>query len=248
MIGKERFGNAERREIVRYAGIRTWLALPENFDPHSGRFVIAFHGRGGTLENHNLVREPGCILTQRLTGRGYAVAIPEIGTDHWGNPEARAKTLALADWLRDEYGAPDALPLLGFSMGALTMLKFAVCHPRRAARMVDLFGITDLPGFRQERVIYRESIDAAYGGEPMTQANPMDHTATLAAIPLAIFHGTMDDIVDLQHSLRLFAALRAIGAPVTLRTVSGVGHDNRIAAIEAETIADFLTTKREVKP
>lgn len=57
------------------------------------------------------------------------------------------------------------------------------------------------------------------------QASPVTH-ASKSAAPMLIIHGDKDDIVPLQQSEVLAAALKQAGADTTLHVVKGAGHGN----------------------
>jgi acetyl esterase/lipase len=78
--------------------------------------------------------------------------------------------------------------------------------------------------------------------------------ATKAAPPFLIYHGDQDDLVAPAHGQKLYEALQAVGAPVSLVTVRHSGHvftpvggapDPSVAQVQQQ-IADFFD--RALKP
>ena len=63
-----------------------------------------------------------------------------------------------------------------------------------------------------------ERLDLARAGSPLTYVGP-------ASAPFLNIHGTVDEIVPFDQSVRLDAALRAAGVESTLVPVQGAGHD-----------------------
>ncbi|MDV7399811.1 prolyl oligopeptidase family serine peptidase, partial [Arthrospira platensis SPKY1] len=55
------------------------------------------------------------------------------------------------------------------------------------------------------------------GGDPEKAKN-------IAAIPLWIFHGEVDPVIPVQHSIDMYEALQKVGAQPRLTTYSTLGH------------------------
>jgi len=53
------------------------------------------------------------------------------------------------------------------------------------------------------------------------------------APPALLMHGEADEVVDIGHAHRMAAVLQGLGVPVTLRTYSGRGHRDTVAAFAA---------------
>lgn len=59
------------------------------------------------------------------------------------------------------------------------------------------------------------------------ERSPIHHADKLAQVPLLIFHGTNDPVVDISQSRQLTAAINAIGGTVELIEFDGEGHGFR---------------------
>ena len=79
------------------------------------------------------------------------------------------------------------------------------------------------------------------------EASPIAHVAR-GASPFLIVHGTADDFVPLEQSMRLHAALRDAGVDSTLYIVEGAGHSAHI--LERTEVQEMAvrTLDRYLKP
>lgn len=105
---------------------------------------------------------------------------------------------------------PSAVFLAGLSGGGhmtLLALKERPNFFRAAAAFVP---ITDLERWAEENGEYRPHILACTGGDPteMRKRSPISYADRLANANLKIFHGKDDDVVPMEHSLRMYLAIR----------------------------------------
>ena len=96
--------------------------------------------------------------------------------------------------------------------------------------VVDFFGPTELVGTDPLDPLGNPSIVTQLLGGPAqeyperaTSASPLRHV-DVSDVPFFIVHGTEDPLVAYSDSVKLAAALRAVGVPVVFQTVTGGGH------------------------
>jgi len=78
-----------------------------------------------------------------------------------------------------------------------------------------------------------------------TQMRMSEGAARIAAIPQWAFHGDADDIVSVEHSRKMVAALRDAGAEVRYTEYAGVRHNSWDRAYaEPELIPWLLGVRR----
>jgi acetyl esterase/lipase len=147
----------------------------------------------------------------------------------------------------DEYGVdPSRFGVWGASAGGhlaallgtsahVPALEGDLGHAEQSSEVqavVDICGPTDLTQVVQaqaEHVIVAEVVDQLLGGplaehlELARAASPLAHVGPGSA-PYLIIHGELDDVIPLEQSERLEAALRAAGVEATLIRVKGGGH------------------------
>lgn len=116
---------------------------------------------------------------------------------------------------------PSRIYLTGLSMGGFGVWRMAAERPHRYAAAVPVCG----------------------GGDPRWAPR-------LATVPIWAFHGDADDVVPVEHSLQMVAALEAIGAPVRLTRYPDVAHDSWTRTFEDPELYRWLLAQRlrEVAP
>lgn len=109
----------------------------------------------------------------------------------------RDMTATLIEEIVEEYNVdPQRIYLTGFSMGAFGTFSMLSEYPDLFAAAVPLAG----------------------GGNPFTVDSYVD-------VPMWIFHGAVDDIVDAHASIEMEQALLAAGGSPRLTILPGIGHD-----------------------
>ena len=125
---------------------------------------------------------------------------------------AERVAIAALDSVSREFAVDsDRVYLTGASFGGTTALTMAAREPDRFAAVVPLAGgkcdpcIMDATG--------------AAAGEVLSVV-----AQRLRRVPIWLFHGGSDDVVDVHQSRDIDAALRQVGAPVRFSELPGVGH------------------------
>jgi dipeptidyl aminopeptidase/acylaminoacyl peptidase len=221
---------------------------PEPSKGEKAGLVIHLYGRGGSHTDFNLRNPAYDELRRLLVQRGYFIVVPELGTDHWMNDKAVRSLDAIVAGMV-EAGAVDSarVHILGTSMGGCSGLAYIIRRPGVIRSICALFPITDAAAWMKERPDYAASIAAGHGvaadrlAPVLKQLSAMQHINAFARVPVFLLHGDADSCVPVHHSRDFFAALRARGARVVYREVTGGGHDDGIAARHQTEMADFLT-------
>ena len=160
---------------------------------------------------------------------------------------------------REEYLIdPNRIVLWGDSSGGHTVVSLAVERPDLAKCVVDWFGPTDIekmncyPSVRDHR-----SPDSAEGclmggvsvlenRELFQKANPLNMISDEVPLPsFLIFHGSRDDVVPFNQSVRLYEKLRECGKDAQFYRLEGAGHGTKgFTSREAlETTLDWIREK-----
>ena len=135
----------------------------------------------------------------------------------WQTPEMEALAMATLDAGAAEFrGDPERTYLTGLSMGGYATWDLAGQYPSRFAAIAVVCG-----GVRPPRIAVRE-------GAP--QAIPQDAyeaaAQKVAALPIQVFHGSLDPTVPVSESRQIVEALEALGADVNYTEYKGVGHNS----------------------
>ena len=98
--------------------------------------------------------------------------------------------------------------LLGLSGGGHMALMMAGFIPEYFKAIGSYVPITDLKKWTVQNPDYAEGVRACCGSEEeMAKRSPMAYLDTIVKANIKIFHGKYDDVVPVQQSLELFAAL-----------------------------------------
>ncbi|MFF2746137.1 alpha/beta hydrolase family protein [Kitasatospora sp. NPDC058048] len=181
--------NARLRTVPYTAGRLTDIHLPASGATGPAPVVLLWHGNG---PNERDVLRP---LAQEAAGLGLLVLVPDWdATQPDGGSAELLASLARARPIATEYGGdPTRLVLAGWSMGGREAIAVAT-HPDTPAEL---------------RPAAAVGIASHYSTRAVTTGEaPLDHlAATPSPVPLRLVHGTADEIVDVEHTRQLSAAL-----------------------------------------
>lgn len=213
--------------------IPAFLTTPpaDKFGP--GPYPTLIEPHGGPWARDNLDWDfSGWV--QYFASRGYAVLQPQFrGSEGWGQKLWRAGDgqwgQTMQDdkddgvkWLIDQkIAAPDRVAMFGYSYGGYAALAAAIRPNGLYQCAVSGAGAGDLASIKREtydnrfqREFQNPTID---GLDPLKQARE-------AKIPLFIYHGDRDQIVDVKQSRRFVEELKAAGKPHRYLEIKDAGH------------------------
>jgi predicted esterase len=148
--------------------------------------------------------------------------------------------------VRKRYKVDDErIYLMGVSMGGCGAWRLGVRHPDLFAALVPICGWSDW------RLWYRKwfsPIDAPrelpdWQRPLLLRADALSHARRLVHTPAFIMHGARDDVVNVEHSRRMFRKLRRLGADVVYREYSRAGHEG--FASRWRSVFEWLDGKRK---
>lgn len=109
--------------------------------------------------------------------------------------------------------------LTGLSMGAWGSWNLAFAHPELFAALVPIAGFVD-------RV-------------------PMVENCKISTIPIRIFHGLQDDIVDANYSIAIFNKLRECNKDIKLQLFDDANHDSWTRVYDNPAIYEWMLTQKK---
>ncbi len=204
--------------------------------------ILSLHGAGGYGSDG---------VKQTMEGLGPAIRrhperfpalvvfpqSPANGTPGWQAIGGRIALAALDKTIDEFHGDASRVTLTGISIGGNGVWYLAYHHPERFA------GLLVVCGFAAERkgtmypILYPSVVPGV--------SDPSAAVAQrLAHIPTWIFHGDADRTVPVEHSRRMAAALRALGAPVQYTELAGVDHNAWDYAFDRPDVASWLLKQR----
>lgn len=211
------------------------LHLPDG----DGPFPVVLWIHGGGWQEGSRVWLPDSIapfgLHERLLARGYAVADVDYRLSAEAPYPAQLIDVQSAiQWLRHHAEQlrldPGRFATLGESAGGhlAAMAGLAGADETAIQAVVNWYGAADLLDVRNDRDA--NTAPALLLGGPIAErrdfaewASPL-YRVHAAAPPFLNMHGTDDDVVPFDESVRLAEALRAQGVRCDLYPVPGAGH------------------------
>jgi len=122
-------------------------------------------------------------------------------------------------------------------------------YPSRVSCVVDLAGDVDLAAYTQPPALHE--VVALLGGTPQEAPERYRDASPLSwidgrATPFLVVHGEQDDVVPIEQSRRLVAALHAAGVEVRYVELASTGHDGLTWARVGPAVLAFLD--RHLRP
>lgn len=114
---------------------------------------------------------------------------------------------------------PDRVYLTGLSMGAWGAWNLAFAHPDMFAALVPIAGFVD-------RV-------------------PMIENCKIQHIPTRIFHGLMDDVVDVSYSVNIYKKLRTCSKDIELTIFDDANHDSWTRVYDDPAIYEWMMQQKK---
>src|SRR5881394_3435489 len=196
--------------------------------------ILFLHGAGergddGLLQTNVGV---GAAIRQNASRYPAIVVFPQVPRDsQWVGTPADMAVAALQQTMREFHVDPKRVYLTGLSMGGNGTWYIAYRHPELFAAVVPICGwIRDFPQFR--------------GSQPVVPGDSAQImpllVQKLGKTPIWIFHGEVDQVVNVNGSREPAAALKAAGADVHYTELLGLNHNSWDAAYASEEFRTWL--------
>lgn len=152
---------------------------------------------------------------------------------------------ARTDYRSDRYDQPpDPGPTMRLLIG---LIRSTISGLPVDADRIYVVG-NSMGGYGAWDLVTRET-EAFAAVVPICGGGDVSRAAGLAPLPVWIFHGETDPIVDVGHSRRMVAALRQAGGKPRYTEYAGVGHDIANRVYQEAGLAQWLfAQKRRGKP
>jgi dipeptidyl aminopeptidase/acylaminoacyl peptidase len=196
-------------------------------------------------------------LAQYFAQAGFAVVQPNYrgssgyGDQWYQNNGFQSWKTAIGDvtdagrWIVSEGADPAKLSIVGWSYGGYAALQSGVVAPDLFRSIVAIAPVTDLGKLKDESARYISGAitrDFIGSGPHIREGSPAQNAGAIKA-PVLMFHGTLDQNVDIDQARVMRGALTSAGKKVELIEYPGLAHglwdsETRIAMLSR--IAQFL--------
>jgi predicted peptidase len=196
--------------------------LPRGYEAEREWPLLLFlHGKGERGDDGRAQLEVGIgpALVRQPERFPCLVALPQCPADRrWHEVEGLID--AVLDAVCAAYPVDQArIVLTGISMGGFGTFSYGSRHAARFAAMVPICG----------------------GGEPQ-------QAVALATRPLWVFHGARDDVIDVERSRQMVAAVRGAGGDVRYTEYPDEGHASWDRAYSEPELMPWLLAQRTRDP
>lgn len=212
--------------------------VPAEYATRSDWPVILFlHGAGERGSDGILQTTTGLGPAIRANPSRYPaiVVFPQVPKDSaWAGDPADAAMVALRQTMNEYRVDADRVYLTGLSMGGRGTWYVAYRNPGVFAAVAPICGwITDSPGFSKLPVVPADS-------GPANKALARQ----LRDVPIWIFHGEMDRVVNVIGSRAPAAAFKAIGSAAKYTEYLGTDHNSWDATYASKAFVDWMFAQR----
>jgi acetyl esterase/lipase len=164
---------------------------------------------------------------------------------------------------------PDRVAAMGISSGGHLALLLGTTdssagfdgteYPEQSSKVqcvIDFFGPADMTLYAESQGLKESILTSLLGKECqtdskcITRASPLEYVSKTSA-PTLFIHGTMDFVVPIVHSEKMFKKMQAAGVPVAMHKVPWKGHgweDLDATRAAAAATMEFLNTHLPAKP
>jgi dipeptidyl aminopeptidase/acylaminoacyl peptidase len=178
-------------------------------------------------------------LPQYYASRGYAVLQPNYrGSAGYGDawfedngfkswPTAIGDVLDAGHWLIAQGIAdPAKLGIVGWSYGGYAALQSAVVEPTLFKAVVGIAAVTDLDALKEQHRRWSDFnlISNQVGDGPHVREGSPAMNADKIKVPVLLFHGTLDNNVDILQSQEMASRLAKAGGRCELITYNDLDH------------------------
>jgi predicted peptidase len=210
-------------QVLKTVSLKYLLYLPKSYGEDSNKkwpLILFLHGAGERGSDLNMVKVHGIpkIVEQKDDFPFIAVS-PQCPKNSWWTAEVEAMNALLDDIISRYTVDTERIYLTGLSMGGYGTWALAIAYPDRFAAIAPICG----------------------GGD-------IEKACTLKNIPVWVFHGAKDNVVNPEESQKMVKAMEDCGGNVKLTIYPEAGHDSWTEAYNTPELYEWLLKhKREKK-
>jgi predicted peptidase len=198
-------------EVVQKQELGYALHIPVNTKDKKP-LLIFLHGSGEKGTDIEKVKVHGPLKYLKTHELDSYILAPQCPENEYWNEEVLYSLILKIQKENNIDG--DRIYLTGLSMGAWGAWNLAFAHPETFAALVPIAGFVD-------RI-------------------PIIEDCKIKAIPIRIFHGLLDDVVNVDYSIVIYKKLKGCNADVQLTIFDDAGHDSWSKVYDNPEIYDWM--------
>jgi len=200
-----------KTEVVKKHELNYALHLPADAKEKKP-LIIFLHGSGEKGTDIEKVKVHGPFKYLKSHELDAYVLAPQCPENEYWDEEVLYRLILKIQ--KEHHIDPSRIYLTGLSMGAWGAWNLAFAHPEMFAALVPIAGFVD-------RV-------------------PIIENCKIAAIPIQIFHGLLDDVVNVDYSITIYKKLKSCNANVELTIFDDANHDSWSRVYDNQEIYDWM--------
>lgn len=200
-----------KTEIVQKRELAYALHIPKHTKDKKP-LIVFLHGSGEKGTDIQKVKEHGPFKYLKSHELDAYVLAPQCPENEYWNEEVLYRLILKIQ--KENNIDSSRIYLTGLSMGAWGAWNLVVAHPETFAALVPIAGYVD-------RI-------------------PMIENCKIASIPTRIFHGLLDDVVNVEYSIAMYKKLKTCNTNVTLTIFDDANHDSWSRVYDNQEIYDWM--------
>ena len=200
-----------KTEIVQKRELTFALHIPKHTKDKKP-LIVFLHGSGEKGTDIQKVKEHGPFKYLKSHELDAYVLAPQCPENEYWNEEVLYRLILKIQ--KENNIDSNRIYLTGLSMGAWGAWNLVVAHPETFAALVPIAGYVD-------RI-------------------PMIENCKIATIPTRIFHGLLDDVVNVEYSIAMYKKLKTCNANVALTIFDDANHDSWSRVYDNQEIYDWM--------
>lgn len=205
-----------KTEIVYQRELGYVLHVPKD-SKESKPLIVFLHGSGEKGTDIEKVKTHGPFKFLKTNDLDAFVLAPQCPENEYWDAEVLYKLILKIQ--KENNIDSNRIYLTGLSMGAWGAWNLAFAHPDTFAALVPIAGFVD-------RI-------------------PLIGNCKTAAIPTRIFHGLLDDVVNVDYSISIYKKLKACNANVGLTIFDDANHDSWSRVYDNQEIYDWMLKQKK---
>ena len=181
--------------------------------------IIFLHGSGEKGNDLEKVKVHGPFKYLNTHKLDAYVLAPQCPQEEYWDEEVLYRLIQKV--IKENKIDPDRIYLTGLSMGGWGAWNLAFAHPDMFAALVPIAGFVD-------RV-------------------PMIENCKIKDIPTRIFHGLLDDVVDVSYSVNIYKKLQTCSTDIELTIFDDANHDSWTRVYDDPAIYEWMLQQKKKK-